>query len=198
MTSLLLTKRLKVADPTAMTALATLRDRMGMAESIAGLSRDELFLLKVDLPADAAVRRVTELVRGTNLFLNPNKHSWRIDAGEGAGPDEAAAGGNARAWLLVRGIEPDTSLLESLWRHAGAREITDLRQFQLWRFVAPAGVAPEALLRAAGRAAVVTDRRNGFLVHPAFQEGRLYAAAPNLYDVESLLTETQPEGLPAE
>ena len=82
MTDLLLTTRLKVSDPTARTALATLRDRMGLSDRVASLVREELFLFDVAAPPAAAREVVEELARGTNLFLNPNKHAWRVRTGD--------------------------------------------------------------------------------------------------------------------
>ena len=77
-TELLLITGLKVADPTAITALATLRTRLGFEEILAGLSREELFLFEMEGGEEGARAAVAGLVRDTNLFFNPNKHRHRL------------------------------------------------------------------------------------------------------------------------
>lgn len=189
MTSVLLTTRLKVADPTALTALATLRDRLGLAGQLARLSREELFLFEIsDRPAGAR-RLVEELARQTNLFLNPNKHTFRLAASdEPAGPAaESPAGAPPEAWLLVWTPGDGDGLGDSLERHTGARAVRRIRRAWLWRLTAETGVSPAAFSDVVARAGVVESRHRGFLAHPAFEECRLYGSRPTVYDIDSAL-----------
>jgi phosphoribosylformylglycinamidine (FGAM) synthase PurS component len=183
MTPVLLTTRLKVADPTALTATTTLRTRLGY-DTIAAVGREELFLFEVDAGPDEAEAIIDGLVRRTNLFLNPNKHLYRITA---AGRDKPAAPGlDFRALVWNPGDGED--LRESLWSHAGAVLITAVRRAWLWRFV-PASGAPEARFREQVRDSIVLrSRTHGFLVNPACQDSRLYDVRPSVYDIREALS----------
>lgn len=190
MTSILLTTRLKVADPTARTALATLRDRLGLGDRLARLSREEVFLFAIDAPAAAARELVDGLARQTNLFLNPNKHTFRLSAaGEPPGAAEAGAASNPEAWLLVWTPGEGDGLVESLERHTGAHDVRAIRRGWLWRLTAGPGISGAAFGDAVRQAGSVESRHRGFLAHPAFQECRLYGSRPTVYDIASALLE---------
>jgi hypothetical protein len=179
MTDVLLATRLKVSDPTARTALATLRDRLGLADRVGSLVREELFLFEVDAAPAAARELVEGLARETNLFLNPNKHAWRVRTG-----DEPVAGaGVPVAWLLAWTPEDGAALEGSVHRHLGLATVESIRRGWLWQFGAVPGVDAAALLHAAREAAFGDGALRGFLVHDAWQEGRLYVERPSVYDV---------------
>jgi hypothetical protein len=180
-TGVLLATRLKVADPTALTALATLRDRLRLGHALAGLSREELFLFDIDLEPAAARDAVVDLCRRTNLFLNPNKHAWRVLL-EGEEP-----AGEAAAWLLVATPGDGDDRLDAVHRHVGAPAVQRIAKGTLWRAAGVPGTPAERLVEALRAAGVVENRHAGFLVHPAFQVGHLYAARPSVYDVREAL-----------
>ena len=178
MTDLLLTTRLKVSDPTARTALATLRDRLGLADRVASLVREELFLFDVAAPAAQAREVIEGLARRTNLFLNPNKHAWRIRTGD----EPLAPVPRPTAWLLVWTPGDGATLEASVHRHLGLATVESIRRGWLWQFGAVPGVDAAVLLHAAREAAFGDGESRGFLVHEAWQEGRLYADRPSVYD----------------
>jgi phosphoribosylformylglycinamidine (FGAM) synthase PurS component len=200
MSDVLLETRLKVADPTALTALATLRDRLRLAPALEGLSREEYTLFEVDLDPAAARDLVSDLCRKTNLFLNPNKHAWRVriegvepgappaaDGGARPAPGREPAPEGASAWLLVHVPGDGEERLDSVHRHVGAPAVRRVATGTLWRATGAPGVAAERVVEALRAAAVVENRHAGFLVHPAFQVGHLYAARPSVYDVREAL-----------
>jgi hypothetical protein len=177
-----LATRLKVADPTAVTALSTLRGRLGLAEDIAGLSREEIFVMDVDAPPQIALGLVEDLVRSTNLFLNPNKHHYRLTL-EGF-PDSEA---DRAAYLLVWTPGEGEDLRDSLWRHARAVQVLAVFRAWLWRFTGGARTGADRLMKAVAQSAVQKSRRQGLLVHPAYQECRLYERSPSVYDTRQAL-----------
>jgi len=178
MTDVLLATRVKASDPTARTALATLRDRLGLADRVGSLVREEIFLFEV-APAPAAARDLVEgLARETNLFLNPNKHSWRIKTGD----ETIAPTAGPAVWLLVWTRDDGAALEESVHRHLGLATVESIRRGWLWQFGAVPGVNASVLLHAAREASFGDGGSRGFLVHEAWQEGRLYADRPSVYD----------------
>lgn len=191
MTDVLLATRLKVADPTALTARATLRDRLGLAGVLAGLSREELFLFDVALEPEPAAALVDDLCRRTNLFLNPNKHTYRLATwSDATSPPESAATVppvEPTAWLLVSMPGEGRDRLDAVHRHVGAPAVRRIARATLWRADGVDGARPAAVVEALRSAAVVESRGAGFLVHPAFQVGHLYAARPSVYDVREAL-----------
>jgi hypothetical protein len=179
MIDVLLATRLKVSDPTARTALATLRDRLGLADRVATLVREELFLFEVAPPVAGGKELVDNLARETNLFLNPNKHAWKVTTGDE--PIAPAAG--ITAWLLVWTPGDGAALETSVHRHLGLAAVTSIRRGWLWKFGAAPGVDAARLAEAARAAAFGDGGHHGFLVHEAWQDGRLYAERPSVYDV---------------
>lgn len=201
MSRALFTTRLKVSDPTAMTALATLRHRFGFGARLAALSREELFLVETTLDPVATREVLEDLVRRTNLFMNPNKHVGRLviedEAAPGGAPPPAAsaagaappaAGAPATGFLLVWTPGEGSDLLESVEHHAGVGGFTGLVHGWLWHFTGGPGVDGAGLLAMARQSGELRSRGQGFLVHPAYQEHRLYATRPSLYDIASVMS----------
>lgn len=195
MSRALFTTRLKVSDPTALTALATLRGRFGFGERLAALSREEVFLLDTTLDAVATREVLEDVVRRTNLFMNPNKHVGRLEV-EGDAPAAPAAAPAAPAgadapptgYLLAWTPGDGEDLLESVQHHAGVGGFTGLARGWLWRFTGGPGVDAAGLLALARQSGELRSRAQGFLVHPAYQEHRLYATRPSLYDIGSVMS----------
>jgi len=194
MSRALFTTRLKVSDPTAMTALATLRQRFGFGTRLAALSREELFCVETTLDPAATRELLEDLVRRTNLFMNPNKHVGRLLIEDEAAPAGASvpatsmAGAPATGFLLVWTPGEGSDLLESVEHHAGVGGFTGLVHGWLWCFTGGPGVDAAGLLAMARQSGELRSRGQGFLVHPAYQEHRLYATRPSLYDIGSVMS----------
>lgn len=187
MSRALLTTRLKVVDPAAVTALETLRHRFGFEDRLAALSREELFLFDVDAPVANSRQQIEGLVRGTNLLMNPNKHVWRlaVESDESLPPPADAP---VDAYLLVWTPGEGADLQNAIQRHALAPDVVGLARGWLWRFAAGAGVDREGLLAMVDQAGELRSRGRGFLVHPAYQEHRVYVRRPTLYDVGDVMS----------
>lgn len=209
-TTLLLATRLKVADPTAITALATLRTRLDCDDLLAGLSREELFLFEVEGRAAPARAAVEDLVRSTNLFLNPNKHRHHLSAagsGEGPAPGPVGVGElpgrvgadeapGPRPFLLVWTEGDGEDLREALARHGLAAGVAALRRAWLWSFLPRPGIAAAELIARIDQDAGRRGSPRRFLAHPAWQESRLYARRPGVYDVREALLHPVGGGVP--
>lgn len=68
---------LKITDNTARSALYALHQRMGMPH-ISQLKRWDVWELELDGGQDAAENCVRDWVENTALFMNPNKHHYKI------------------------------------------------------------------------------------------------------------------------
>lgn len=187
MSRALLFTRLKVVDPAAVTALETLRHRFDQVDQLAGLAREEFFLFDVEAPAPTTRDRIERLVRGTNLLLNPNKHVWRLVV-EHDDSAPVAPGAPAEAYLLVWTPGDGADLLTSIQRHGLADDMVGLARGWLWRFTAAPGVDAPTLRAMVQQAGPLRSRERGFLVHPAYQEHRVYARRPTLYDIGEFVT----------
>jgi hypothetical protein len=176
----ILTVGLKVVDNEARSALEALQAKMGLRDSIAGLAREELWEIGVDAETpESAVETVAGLVKTTNLFANPNKHSFSLRARSKAGG--AAATGSAvlgrdlseeEIAILVTGREAtDGESVLSAVRRAGVGSVMHVRKWTRWRVLLsrrPERSDPhlDELVRAIG---VTTGRRQGLLSNPHSQ-----------------------------
>jgi hypothetical protein len=166
---IVLTVALKVTDNEALSALEALQTKMGMADSVVGLAREVQWELDVEADGpESALRVVTEIVKRTNVFLNPNKHRSTLTsvphAWDGLDDDEVA--------ILVSDRDGAESLAAIA---AGSRiGVTGLRKATRrirWRVrlaEAPSREQPGllALMRKIG---VASDRGTGLLSNPHSQ-----------------------------
>jgi hypothetical protein len=142
---------LRVPDPAALTAEATLRE-MGLG-SLARLQRGRVWIK----------RGGEEFGATTETWLNPNKERalfW--DAVHGIGEDRSR-----EAWVLTRerGSSPETRALRSFQERA-ARMPAELLSCGAWRVVSERDGEAREL---AGRLTVVRSACEGLLVNPHSQ-----------------------------
>lgn len=72
--------KLKIPDVTAITARNTLQRRLGYADVLRDLRREDYWALTVQVDSEAAARDLgIELAERTNVFVNPNKHTYRLN-----------------------------------------------------------------------------------------------------------------------
>ncbi|HEX7878551.1 MAG TPA: hypothetical protein VF720_04040, partial [Candidatus Eisenbacteria bacterium] len=105
-------------------------------------------------------------------------HAWRVRTGD----EPIAPIPGTNTWLLVWTSDEGAALEASVHRHLGLATVESIRRGWLWQFGAAPGVDAAVLLHAAREAAFGDGGSHGFLVHDAWQEGRLYADRPSVYD----------------
>jgi phosphoribosylformylglycinamidine (FGAM) synthase PurS component len=72
--------KLKIPDVTASTARNTLQRRLGYADVLRDLQREDYWDLTVEAESEDAARALgVELAERTNVFVNPNKHTYRLN-----------------------------------------------------------------------------------------------------------------------
>jgi len=160
---LFLLVRLRVPDVTALTAEETIRKRVGGGERLSGLDRLDLWEFRHREGA-AFRERLESLVRDSNLFVNPNKHAYRI------------TGDYRRGWkkggylVLVRGREDLEGKVaeETLARRYAIEGLEAVRYGVLWRMTL-AGAAGEEGRALAESLAVTRSPEGGLLANPHIQ-----------------------------
>ena len=167
-----LTVALKVPDNEARSALEAVRVKMGLSDRVRDLRREEVWELDVECPSvDDARSEIERLVESTNLFANPNKHRYALEAGSAAtcalAPDEVA--------ILVSDREGSAgnSMVAAL-RRLGAAAVVGARRWVRWRvLLSEDAVRGEpSLLPLIERIGVATGRDGGLLCNPHIELAR--------------------------
>jgi len=174
--TIVLTVALKIPDNEARSALEALRVKMGLADDVIGLAREDVWELDVDAAtAEDALAAASRLVAATNLFANPNKHRYALaDAGVPADRARRACGDlspdEAAVLVAERGDAAGASALRAV-RRAGERSVTAVRRFARWRvrFAQPLSPVRPGLSELIRRIAVTESRGEGLLSNPHFQ-----------------------------
>jgi phosphoribosylformylglycinamidine (FGAM) synthase PurS component len=164
-----LTVRLKITDNEAFSALEALHAKMGLADVVADLVREDRWELDVDAAsADDARSIVERAISSTTVFLNPNKHSYAIAPaaadGEDLDPNEVAVVVTDRA-----GADSPRAL--AAVARVGIPGIRSARRSTRWRIrliQRPQPGHPETL-ELIRRIGVTTGRDAGLLANPHSQ-----------------------------
>jgi hypothetical protein len=154
-------------DLTAITAFETLKSRLGYSSALSGLSRSDLWGVWCEAEGARLGGLGKSLVEGTSVFVNPNKHRWRVWA-EGVGEAFAPDGG---AWILVWDSE-ETEGRRALSELRGAGfggEVKRVSKATLWRLSLSEGAGRSGLSLAEEIAAAVA-RDRGLLANPHMHE----------------------------
>ncbi|HAZ64439.1 MAG TPA: hypothetical protein DCZ72_12645 [Armatimonadetes bacterium] len=161
-----LTVWLKIPDMTALTARRTLQQRMGYGEQLADLTRTDWWRMELDVADEAAALALGEELAGrTTVFVNPNKHGYRVATT--ASPRERHP--ELTPVSVVTGFKGDpraTLTLEALQGRLGYGDrVRDLALGTFWTFWLrePDLAAAQAL---AQQMTLRTDRGTGLLVNP--------------------------------
>jgi hypothetical protein len=168
----LLEVSLKVTDNEARSALEALRVKMGHANRVSGLSRDEVWELEVEaLDADRARSAISDLVRGSNLFANPNKHRTSL---RGADDDRPELAPDEVAILVSDRESAEGASLVAAVRRLGLGELASARRWVRWRVRLSEAPSPEepGVLDLIRRIGVATGRGGGLLCNPHCQVAR--------------------------
>ncbi len=150
-------------DLTAITAFETLKGRLGYVGSLSGLARSELWGLWCGARGASLVDLGRRLAEGTSVFVNPNKHRWRVWT-EGAGEAVASEGG---AWILIWDSE-ETEGRRALAELRGAgfgAEVTRVSKATLWRLSFKEDAVRKGI-SVAEEIAVAIRRDRGLLANP--------------------------------
>jgi hypothetical protein len=184
--TLTLTVGLKIPDNEARSALEAIRVKMGYAERVRDLVREEVWELTVgpdsgETAAPGGARAhaglttarasIERIAATTNLFANPNKHSSSLTSGRVSdlelAPDEVA--------ILVSDRESARGdSMAAAVRRLGVRELASARRWVRWRLVLSERPSPEdpGLLKLIEGIAVADAREGGLLCNPHIQEAR--------------------------
>ena len=168
---------LKIPDVTALTAANAIRRRLGYADELQVLQRADYYRLTLDVAdRDAAEGLVRRMAERTNLFVNPNKHTYEVRFPE----DHAGAAEDGHYVVHVLVTSPDdTSGAEtasSLQSHHGYPQVQGVETGVLWtmRLVADS----EARAREIAEDITVTrSQGQGILMNPHFQEYEVWMGA---------------------
>ncbi|HAV42417.1 TPA: hypothetical protein DCX15_00160 [bacterium] len=165
--------RLKGRDLVALTAKSTLQRDLGYKGILEALEREEYWSIGVLVEDEEEGRCLTEqLATRTKLFVNPNKHTYRIGSGkwEIGGKGE----GLYEVWVLVDYLEDKEGELVggTLRSTYGLESIIEVRRSTLWRMTiqAESRGGAEALAK---EMALVRSVNKGLLANPHSQRFRV-------------------------
>lgn len=171
MVSVELLVTLKIPDVTALTAANTIRRRLGYGERLVNLRRADYYRLDLDLEdPQAALAMVREMAERTNLFVNPNKHSFTVRTRQERGQPVAGNG----AWTVnVLVTDPaDTSpagILAALQAiPAYGDTVLKVQRGVLWTMKLMAESEQQAV-QMAEDITVTRSQSRGLLMNPHFQ-----------------------------
>lgn len=160
-----LTVSLKIPDVTAITARRALQGPMGYGDALAELTRADWWRLALDVDDEAAALALGRtLAEQTNVFVNPNKHVFKVAAHAVARP--AKEGLTAVGILTGFHDEAKAALaLRALQGRLGYPQVQALELGTLWTFHLREA-DPAAARALAERMAVTADRHSGLLANP--------------------------------
>ena len=163
---------LKIPDVTALTAASSIRRRLGYDEVLKELRRSDYYSLDLNTTdPQAAAELAQELAEKTNLFVNPNKHSYEIRSPQQHSGGPIQQEGLWRVEVLVTPVEGAQApeIEQALTQRLGyGEQVTAVRRGILWVLLLAADSAEEAR-RIAEEITVTTARDQGVLVNPHFQ-----------------------------
>ena len=163
--------KLKIPDVTALTTVGALRRRMGYAEVLKDLQRADYYRLHLQVDEPEQARNLAaELAEDTNLFVNPNKHTYELRFPE----ERSAPAPENGVWpveVLITDAEgaqaPDIE--QALQERLGySEQVAGVEQGTLWimKLAAPDLAAARQL---AEQVTVTQARDKGLLANPHFQ-----------------------------
>ncbi len=164
--SVALQVRLKIPDTTALSAEDILKRKMGYADRVERLEREDWWLFEVEADDPARAReRVVEWAARCTALVNPNKHYSTVQV-IGAWPPE---GGGAGVRILVRDREDvrADSMLAFLRKSFGARDLAGLSSGTLWTLTA--GPTETDARSLAAEITVLRSQAHGLLANPHAQ-----------------------------
>lgn len=159
---------------------------MGYAEALAGFERADYWRLTLNVASpEDALALATDLAENTNVFVNPNKHSYsvtvvprelRAAAATEDNRRSAASGGPHEVRVLI--TSPDDAggetACQALQGQLGYGEkVADVRKGTLWILTINAADAEEAR-RIAEQMTITRRMDRGLLLNPHYQECEIW------------------------
>ncbi len=178
--------RLRIPDVVALTARNALQRRMGYADTLADLQRADYWKLTLNVASpEDALALATDLAENTNLFVNPNKHSYtvavvprelRAAAATTAHRSSAPSSGPFEVRVLI--TSPDDAggqqACQALQGRLGyGDKVADVRKGTLWTLFISTAHAEQA--RCIAEEMTITRRIDrGLLLNPHYQECEIW------------------------
>ncbi len=163
---------LKIPDVTALTAASSIRRRLGYDEVLKELQRSDYYSLDLNTTDPQVANELAhELAEKTNLFVNPNKHSYEVRSAQDRGGGPIQQEGLWRVEVLVTDAEgaQANDIQQALTQRLGyGEQVAAVRRGILWVLLLAADNADEAR-EIAEQITVTTARDQGMLVNPHFQ-----------------------------
>ncbi len=163
---------LKIPDVTALTAASSIRRRLGYDEVLKELRRSDYYLLDLKTTdPQLANELVQELAEKTNLFVNPNKHSYEVRSPQQHSGAPIQQEGLWRVEVLVTPVEGAQApeIEQALTQRLGySGQVTAVRRGILWILLLAADSAEEAR-EITEQITVTTARDQGVLINPHYQ-----------------------------
>ena len=168
---------LKIPDVTALTAANAIRRRLGYADTLAEFRRADYYCLDLDADDEAAaLDLVRDMAERTNLFVNPNKHSFTVRT-----LDERGGGGDGDGTHTINVLVTDPAdaspagILGSLQGMSAYGEVVQgVRRGVLWTMKLVADSEQQAM-KMAEDITVTRSQSQGLLMNPHFQEYEMWA-----------------------
>ena len=177
-----LTVKLKIPDVTAVTARNTLQRRLGYGEVLRDLQREDYWALTVQADSEAAARDLgIALAERTNVFVNPNKHTYQLNVrrtpeieapGSPGSPPLAGSSSGLTSVRVLTGFLGDASASmtqEALQGRLGYGQVVQaVERGTLWTLTLNTANAPQAR-QWAEEMVVTRGGQQGLLVNPHSQ-----------------------------
>ncbi len=165
--------KLKTYDLVALTALQTLKEELGYKNILKDLEREEYWGVKVRVEDRKALDNLAkEFTTRVKIFVNPNKHSWRVETGDFSPERKPILKGEGKgvyqAEILTRWMEDQKEKLAlfSLKKTWGYGEkIREVRRGILWRMKIQAS-GPEEVKKWIEEITVTRSLNQGLLINP--------------------------------
>jgi phosphoribosylformylglycinamidine (FGAM) synthase PurS component len=175
---------LRIPDVVALTTRNTLERRMGYGEALADFRRADYWRLTLDVDSpEAALELARDMAENTNLFVNPNKHSYTVavvprELRVAAATGESAEAGAGPFEVRVLVTSPDDSGGEAACQALQGRlgygtQAAEVHKGTLWMLSINAGDAQEAR-RIAEELTITRRIDQGLLLNPHYQECEIW------------------------
>ncbi|MCD6522045.1 hypothetical protein J7K56_04680 [Candidatus Calescamantes bacterium] len=169
-----ITTRLKTYDLVALTAFYTLIEDLGLKERLRKLEREEVWKILVNCNKEEGKNLAEEFTTKVKIFVNPNKHYWRVECKEESKEEGEFKGkGNGEYlvevltwWKEDARVDSALKTLRVTWNYGD--KIKEVRRGELWKLTVKASNWEEAKEITEG-IIVTKSRDKGLIINPHSQ-----------------------------